>query len=267
LLLNDLLEHKRRRVGSGDSNATVRMSARMIATSNPLWSIENIQDLLDKYDHSLLSRLVIYWQTKDHVDLIRQSRDSELKPYKYHLHINDWIAFVDYLQSFSADYDLKEVEKVYDTIPDVFTEDLKNHYNSRQRHHLECILDGLVKTRCFLTGDISFKAVPEDYERLREVWFNIIKSWVTVGNIKAMQIKDRIHYLPENCQMIYNYICEQKRPVSYGEVKREAMKSISLSKFEEAMVLLKDNAIIYQDGNDFKPHYMTGEFSKEKSKK
>ena len=259
-MMNDLLEHKKRRVGSGISNATVNMTSRMLATSNPPYGINCFSDILARYDNSWVSRSVWYWQTKEHIDMVTNSKDSELEPYTHRMAVNDWIAFVDYLQAFSSVYDLKKVEEVYESLRGNLSENINNHYRARQSHHLECIMDGIVKTRCFLTGDNSFTANEEDYKVLKNVWLHIVRSWIGRADIKDIPVKERIALVSENAQNIFQEICDYKKPIRYNELKIIASESMNLKELETVMIVLKDNNLIVSEGAYFKPHYMKGGF-------
>ena len=120
-IMNDLLEHQKREVGSGVSRIKVNMTSRVIAATNPLNGVNNVNDLVNSYDASFLSRWLIYYQTDDHRKLVRNSNDTDLKPFKFVIDLNDWISILDYLQTFSADYDLEKVLNIYDSFPKVLT--------------------------------------------------------------------------------------------------------------------------------------------------
>ncbi|KKK51455.1 hypothetical protein LCGC14_3114770, partial [marine sediment metagenome] len=203
----------KREAGSGVSRVNVNMTARIIATTNPIREIKNVENLINAFDESFLSRWLIYYQGKDHVQLIRRSRDSDLKLFEFKLSVNDWISILDYLQTFSAKYDVKKVEEIHQSVPKILIENLKKHYDARHMHHIECLMDGIIKTRCLMETDMSFEATEEDYKILKEVWLNVIRSWLNPQQIRSIDISERIFYLPENCQHIYWKICELKREV------------------------------------------------------
>jgi hypothetical protein len=254
--MNDLLEHQKREAGSGVSSVHVNMTSRVLSTSNPVRDIRCIEDLLNSFEASFLSRLLIYYQTDEHEKLIRHSKDSELESYKFKLSFNDWISFIDYLQSFPAEYDMKKVEEIHGSIPHVLSETLKRHYDARHMHHIECIMDGIVKARCFLEGDMSFKANENDYNVLAEVWINIIRSWIKPEHLKKLDVKDRIFYLPENCQYLYWQIEKLIRPIERSEAKEIALKAMSNTDFIEALMILVDMGVLIEDNHYLKPHFM-----------
>ncbi len=260
--MNDLLEHQKRQAGSGNSQVNVNMTARMIAASNPVRDIRDMEDLLMAIDASFLSRLLIYFQSPDHVDLIRHSRDSDLRVFTGKMQVNDWVSILDYLHTFHAKYDMGKVEEVWGDVPPVLSENLRKHYDARHRHHIECLMDGIVKTRCMLEGDMEFAAKPEDYDVLKMVWSAVIRSWIKPEHIRALPVKDRIFYLPEDCQFIYWRINELLRPVSSLEAEGMALKAMTPERFTTAMMILKETEVLIEEEGYYRPHYMKEDYVK-----
>ena len=256
-IMNDLLEHQKREAGSGISKVNVNMTSRIIATTNPIRDIKSVENLLDAFDESFLSRWFIYFQTEEHVQMIRKSRDSQLKEYNLELSINDWISILDYLHTFSAKYDLKRVEEIHKDVPKILSENLNKHYDARHMHHIECLIDGIIKTRCLMETDMSFEATEEDYKILKEVWLNVIRSWLNPQQIRSIDISERIFYLPENCQHIYWKICELKREVEREEVEKIALKAMNKSEYYESWSLLIDMGVLVEFEGRVVPHYLT----------
>jgi len=258
-IMNDLLEHQKRLAGSGVSQVHVNMTSRIIAVTNPIKGIQNVEDLINHFDESFLSRWMIYFQTESHVQMIRKSKDSLLVTFPYSIDVNDWISFIDYLHTFSAEYDMKRVEEIYEAVPQVLSETLKKHYDARHMHHIECLIDGIVKARCFLEGDSSFQANEEDYKVLKEVWLNLVSSWIKPEHIRSINVKDRIFYLPENCQFIYWRMNELKKPISKQEAEELALKGMNLKEYYTAWSILVDMGLIRESDGKAKLWYFSDE--------
>lgn len=256
-IMNDLLEHQKREAGSGVSRVNVNMTSRIIATTNPIRDIKNVEALINTFDESFLSRWLIYYQTEEHVQMVRKSKDSNLKSYDFKLPINDWISFLDYLQTFSAEYDLKKVEEIHQAVPKILSENLNKHYDARHMHHIECLMDGIIKTRCMLENDMSFKAKNEDYKILKEVWLNIIGSWLNPEQIRNIDVAERIFYLPENCQYIYWKVCEKKQKVARDQVEEIALKAMSKLEYYEAWNILINMGVLVEYDGLAKPYYFS----------
>jgi len=256
-IMNDLLEHQKREAGSGVSRVNVNMTSRIMATTNPVRDIKNVENLINTFDESFLSRWLIYYQTEDHVQIVRKSNDMDLEIYDFKLSVNDWISILDYLQTFSADYDLKRVEEIHKTIPKILSENLNKHYDARHMHHIECLMDGIIKTRCMLEKDMSFKAKEEDYKILKEIWLKIIRSWLNPEQIRNIDIDDRIFYLPENCQYIYWKICEEKKAVTRGRAEEIALMGMSKGEFYDAWSILLNMGVLIESDGIARPHYFS----------
>ncbi len=256
-IMNDLLEHQKREAGSGISRVNVNMTSRIIAVTNPVKGIKNVENLLNAFDESFMSRWLIYYQTEEHIQMVRKSRDSQLKLYHYKLPVNDWISILDYLQTFSAEYSLSRVEEIHRSVPKILSENLNKHYDARHMHHIECLMDGIIKTRCLMEKDMSFTATEEDYKILKEVWLNVIRSWLDPNQIKHIDVKERIFYLPENCQWLYWKICEEKRPLNREQVEEIALKAMSKMDYYEVLSILTEMKILIESDGRVKPYYMS----------
>lgn len=259
--MNDLLEHQKREAGSGVSRVNVNMTARAFATSNPFKGKKSMEDLLMTINLSFMSRLLTYIQKdeSDHVKMIQNSKKKDLEEYKFKLSSNDWIAILDYLHSFNAEYDDDIIDEIFDSPKSILSTLLRKHYDARHRHHIECLMDGIVKARCLFEMDISFIANKEDYKILEDVWDKIISSWIDANRIKDLPKDKRIRYLPENSQWIYNEISRVKRPSTRLEVQDTALKAMSKREFRDAYIILIDNGLIRETDEMVTPYWLNEE--------
>lgn len=255
-IMNDLLEHQKREAGSGVSRVNVNMTSRIIATTNPIRNVTNISDLINSFDESFLSRWMLYYQTDHHISMIRKSNDKDLKVFNHGISNNDWVAILDYLHSFSAKYDMKRVEEIHAEVPKILNETLNRHYDARHKHHIECLMDGIIKTRCMLDRDNNFEANEEDYRNLRTIWGNLVSSWANLREIKNLEIQKRIFYMPEKCQHIYWEIVNLKKPVTRTHAQEIAMKIMGKSEFYESWASLIDNGLLIETDGIVKPYFM-----------
>lgn len=257
--MNDLLEHQKREFGSGVAKLNVNMTARVLAATNPVRDIHCMDDLVRKMDESFMSRWLVYFQHEDgeHVKMVRASNDSELIEYSGRiLEDADWVGLLDYLWTFHASYDLKRVLEVYESVKPVLSDTLLHHYDARHKHHIECILDGLIKARCLMERDMTFKAKEEDYAQLKEVWVNIIRSWVDVEMVKRAPVDQRYYYMPETAQYLYNKIKSAGRAINREELQRLVGAELTGTEFIQAFMVLRENELIYEDDGHVRPHYM-----------
>ena len=253
-MMNDLLEHQKREAGSGNSSINVNMTARIIATTNPVRGMLNVENLIAKYDESFLSRWMVYYQTEEHVNIIRRSNDHTLEKTDFKLAPDDWVSFLDYLHSFSAEYDMERMEKILYSFAGTLSEKLNGHYDARHKHHIECLMDGIIKTRCMMELDLSFKATDGDYDLLEKVWKNVIKSWLTPSMISQIKLSERIFYLPEKCQYLYWAIHDQKKMLSREEVREVASRLMTNNEYIESYVILKNMGLLTESYGNTQTH-------------
>ncbi|MHA1690062.1 MAG: hypothetical protein ACTSU7_00360, partial [Candidatus Heimdallarchaeaceae archaeon] len=160
----------------------------------------------------------------------------------------------------SAIYDMDKVKEIHERVPQILNETLQKHYDARHKHHIECLMDGIVKTRCFLDGDISFEANEEDYEILKKVWFTLIKSWITPEMVKSIPIFERIYYIPDRAQQIYWHIVNKKQVMLTRDVKDFFQSVMPLKEFIDSWNLLTKNGLLIETNERVRPHYMKEEF-------
>jgi len=256
-MMNDLLEHQKREAGSGVSKISgVKMTSRVIATTNPIREVNNVEDIITHFDKSFLSRWMIYWQSKEHVNMIKDADSTTLKNQTYEMENNDWISLLDYLQTFRIKVDLEKLNEIYKEPMEILTSDLKEHYLSRHKHHIRCILDGIVKTRCLFERDMGFGAQDKDYEMLRVIWANLIRSWMNPESIRAIPVERRILYMPEKAQYLFKKLCNTKKIIKRYDFEELALKGMTKNEYITAVILLRDNGLIVEDDGDVRPHYM-----------
>ena len=152
---------------------------------------------------------------------------------------------------------MQKIKEIHQSVPEILSENLSKHYDARHMHHIECIMDGIVKARCFLDNDMSFKAKEEDYKLLEEVWMNIIGSWLNVDQIRRVPLEKRIFFLPENSQYLYWKVCEEKRALNKEEVKEIAMKAMDKSQYYESWGILVDMGLMIESDGLARPHYIS----------
>lgn len=258
-MMNDLLEHKKRVVGSGVSSGSVVMTARTLAVSNPVRGTGNMAELLNNLDESFLSRWLIYYQSEEDIELVRKSDDDELEELEYNMDDHDLVSIIDYLHQIDAGYDKKKIIGIYEESRPLLTYELTQHYDSRQKHHIECLMDGIIKTRCLMTHDMDFTATEEDYENLRIVWSKIVRSWIDFDQISRLHVGKRIYYMPEITQYLYNIINEQKKELTRPEIIELSASGMTEKECVENIIVLMSNGIIKEHDNKIRPHWLQRE--------
>ena len=185
--LNPILEHrKNRKVASGNGEIQFNPTAKVLAVSNPCWGTNTITSLCHHFDHSYLSRWLIWYQEEDHIKRIQNNEGIEMASFV--LDPDLWLSVYDYCQAFTAKYDLKRIKEVYGQGLALLGEDTQDNtlrevreiYAARYLHHCVALLDGIVKTRCICTGDQSFVAGDVDYVALRCLIFRMMVEWEVI---------------------------------------------------------------------------------------
>ena len=178
--LNPLLEHKKRRFGSGNNFLDAQMTSKLLAVTNPVFGTSNIDSLSKKMDNSFLSRILIWYQDEDHYNNITSKTEEDLLEVNKIIDTNMFKAMFDYCNSFKSEFNKEEYFKIYNESKPLtisICQEAQGLYASRYKHHLACLLDGVIKLRCISTGDISFKAKKEDYINCRDIWERMLKGW------------------------------------------------------------------------------------------
>jgi len=251
-LMNDLLEHQKRRAGSGNGSITVNMSSRVIAATNPVRAVKNVTDLLSKHDPSFMSRWLILWQPKEMIDIARDTLESDLKQNTYEFPITEFISVIDFLHQQRSEYDLYRVQRILDSAKSLLNETLLDHYMARHRHHLFCLMDGVIKARCLFERNLNFRAKDEDYEMVGRIWANTVKSWVDAENIASVPIEYRHHYLHEIAQFAYKVLCREKRPLVRDGMEALLLEGLSKGEYLLAVSFLQKAELLLQEADVYR---------------
>jgi hypothetical protein len=195
--LNPLLEHKKRRFASGNNFLDAQMTSRMLAVTNPVFGTSTMESLVKKMDNSFLSRIFIWYQEEDHYEQIIKKKENELKSIDIAINNSMWKAIYDFCTGFKAEWDNEEYDKIHKeglNNMGILSEEVREIYKQRYKHHLACLLDGIVKVRCIFECDSSFKANIKDYEQTRELWMRMIESWKKgLENVRFQIREDRFY--------------------------------------------------------------------------
>lgn len=251
--MNDLLEHKDRQAGSGQGKIRTSMTARLIAATNPIAGTNNIINLVEKFDDSFLSRFLIYYQSEDHVKFIHKRMKEGVHATKDWIEVNDFLSIQDYLQSFDALYKRERAVKIFEKFLVFLSQDIKGMYEARYLHHLECILDGIIKIRCLLTRDSSFTAKEEDYADAEAIWARVIKSWfrTTIDDLlkdEKIAFETRVKFLPEEATYILRVLETMGYSANLTALKEKCRQEMSPVSLSLNLSLLREGNFIIEKG-------------------
>lgn len=247
-VMNDLLEHQKRRAGSGVSSVNVNMTARAFATTNPVKRMKNLQDLLNKYDKSFLSRWLIYWQSREHINLIQDANEAKLPLFNEQIEDYDFISMIDFLQLQKVEFDMDALMEIYKTPLRFLSSDLRDHYTARHKHHIVCLLDGIVKTRYIRsTEHTELKATKKDYLVLKIVWGKLISSWINTDQIREMPLEDRKYYLSEDSQIMLDVISKEGKKHDKKVLRENLFPDYTQNEFIEGYMFLREAGLVMED--------------------
>lgn len=253
--MNDLLEHKERQAGSGQGKIKTSMTARLIAATNPIAGTNNIVNLIEKFDDSFLSRFLIYYQSDEHIKFIHNKMKTGTRTTKEWIDVNDFLSIQDYLRSFDVIYKRERVVKIFEKFLIFLNSETKGMYEARYLHHLECLLDGLVKLRCLITRDDSFSATNDDYTEVEAIWARLIKSWFrqNIDDLitkKDLDIEIREKFLPEEGAEILRILANLGYRAGVGVLKEKCRKEMHQVTLGFNLSLLQRGDFIKQIDNE-----------------
>jgi hypothetical protein len=198
--------------------------------------------------------------------MVRESSLADCTQYNDRITAEDFVGLLDFLHNFHANYDLSRVHEVYQRSLPLLTSTQLGHYEARHRHHIECLIDGLVKARVLMECGTDFTATEEDYDRLETVWVHVIRSWVRSEQVKSVPLRFRIKYLPDMCQWVYKLIKDNTtddNPTIGRELLTElALKGLDRSNFYAAFTILRENKLI-DDSDGIRLYFRAPEYSAE----
>lgn len=115
--------------------------------------------------------------------------------------------------------------------------------------------------------DMTFEANDEDYRILKEVWSNIIRSWMNVEQIRKIEINKRIFYVQEKAQYLYWKIHNEGDIVSKDKCREMGVAGgMDDAEFDEAFNVLISMKLIIDSNGAIRTHIM-GDLEDDNQKK
>ena len=175
------MENKERFFGSGNGELKAKMTARLVAASNPVWGTHTMDKLANFLDTSFLSRLIIWYQDEEHVHFIQDKKGKKERG----IWINSEfiISIIDFCVQQRSIYDYERVKKLCKDVHIILTEQEEGWnrvvmmYDARYEHHAHCLIDGIIKFRCISNHITNFVAEEQDYAVLNKLWLHMINQW------------------------------------------------------------------------------------------
>lgn len=207
--LNDYLEHKEITASGAGTPITSRISCRLIAAANYIRGVKNIVHLSEKIDKALLSRFVIYFQNKNHIDFIQSNqieKKIEVPESKEIIELMDYYTMQDAL-----DVDNARVVKLIDELVETVPASVVSTVKARYRHHIKTLLQGIARYHSIVDGRDEVSIIDKDYDEVASIMHTIISSWTENINIKNVPVRARINLLESKHKEVYDIILETQR--------------------------------------------------------
>jgi hypothetical protein len=262
--LTSLLEHKIRPIGSGKHNSfiPIKATARVMFASNPMPGKESIGQLFHTIDKAVMSRCLLYIQTKYHVDFIRSRRiyimgkkQHEAMP-KYD---PNFIEVTDYLQSFMVEIPMEEVQKIFNKYREYVPQDILDSYDARYVHHLACLIDGISKYNSLVEKREKIMFKEKDLVDAEEIFSMCINSWLEdAEDPSKLEYSSRIDHLPLPAVRLYEYIKQNKGISLYEAGNALQMNPYSWINVLKEWLLIKE-VEEEKDGKKVKRYYLTSD--------
>ena len=174
-VLNNFLLHTKYTSRTGKGSIDCKMRSKLLTVTNPLYGC-NFEETMQCLPPSTIDRILIWKQYKSHYNWVRKGDnkfegETEINKYLF-------LSVYDYLNSFKSEFDKSKVFLIVDEVKAKCPNYMLNLYETRYgTHHSLCLMDGIVKTRCLLEGDASFKTNEKDYKEFKKLWEDLVLGW------------------------------------------------------------------------------------------
>jgi len=181
--IKNILDYKERAHRSGHGVIKGIMRADHIALTNPKSYGNNALQLSNHFLPENLARYLIWYIPNTQKEFI-QSKKGDMKrgDFKF-INKNDFLEGIDYLKTFNCDYDIEKIKGIVDIGHNFLKlkgDDfnfLKAVYSSRYYEHCCRLVDSMIKFRCWVESDDSFKGTTKDYDLVRDLWLEMLENW------------------------------------------------------------------------------------------
>jgi hypothetical protein len=156
--------------------------------------------------------------------------------------------------------------QLYEKFSTPLSQEVKGMFEARYLHHLECMLDGIVKMRCLFERDKSFAAIERDYELLDLLFGNIIRSWFNDVQDVVLDVnvlaEAREHFLPEDAKVILSILQRLGLSVKISELKQACLSEMREETFYTMLSLLRTGEFVHEEHNRIEHYSMRVEGGK-----
>ena len=216
--MKSLLTHSKTKGSSGKGEVTANATAKFMFSSNFKYGITDLETFMRKTDPALVERVLVYNFSEEHYRFVEGRREEVKDTTTYPSYMPD--EFYRHLILWSQKFNVKgispkrlrEIRKsLIKTGYGGEKEQAKVEYvDARLNHHIECIIDGLVKLRYFSEGrfmeDMHVKE--EDYQKAQMIIEIVSSTWINEFDIKHFTKEARMHMLTPTAKTTIDFVKE-----------------------------------------------------------
>ncbi|MFA5133039.1 MAG: hypothetical protein WC444_06965 [Candidatus Paceibacterota bacterium] len=247
---NNILEHKKNhKFGSGKGNIMMSMHSKVIAVNNPATG-KTIKETFKIMPEAFMDRFLpvrfssnykLYVSSGNYVE----DKAKTIKKFTF-------LSITDYLNNFMVDIDKKRYDECLKEIKPLVPEEIQFFFSSRtSSHHMQLILDGIIKVRCLLEKDSSWVATERDYAKFT----NWLRDWVRWWwDDKLPQGKTITRVLNDEQKIILELVGN-----GLGRIKLFKLLEERNIEAKYNLKFLYDNGVLSNDENNIFPLINTNE--------
>jgi len=248
-LMRTLLEQRPCMARSGTTkSATVRATAKMLLTTNPVKGMKSLVEMAEKLNTPFLSRILWYQQTKAHVEYIEKNKTRVMlmsDEKKYPVCNPDIVRVFDFFNVRGLPVNEDKISGIVLRAAELVPEPLHDEvYMSRASHHVSCLVDGCAKYRYLINEKEILDIDDADYLLAEELWLTVISSWGEIDFTK-IPARVRISYLTPQFLEVYEYIEKAS-----GVKKEELHQNFGANAYYAIKKLESLDLIYLQETND-----------------
>jgi hypothetical protein len=246
-----LLEHRSSIVASGNTEPTnIVATAKGMFIGNPERGLTDLIECSEKLTQPVMARFLSYNQTDEHVNYITE-RIAEISSFDSDSCLpkrnSDMLNLYDFCAEKPALADFKRVMDIRNKFIELVPDRLRDMYRGRYFHHINCLVDGISKTRFLSNEKDSLEYDDEDYRKAESIMWFVISSWGTKINPVDLDIWHRADYLYPKERDLYELIKKENGDLCEDDVSdKDKLKKL----FDWRLIINKGGQLYSYDNEE-----------------
>jgi hypothetical protein len=251
LPLCSILEHRSSVVASGNTQpVSIIATAKGMFIGNPEREFTDLMDCAEKLSQPVMARFLSYTQTEEHKKFIQERMPEiaalppeECLPQKN----SEMLNIFDFCYKRPSLADFKKVSDIRDRLIDIVPEKLIEMYRGRYYHHINCLVDGVSKTRFLTNEKDTLKYEEEDYAKAEAIMWMVVSSWDKGMRVTQLPIWARQDHLYSKERDLFELIKKVD-----GDLREEDIADKgTLEKLKQwDLVVIKNNKVYAYNHNE-----------------